>query len=96
MVYLNIIVLVHIVKDVFVYGCLTGTVVTRSPLTAVTRVQYPALACEMIMWSQSQTGGFPPGTPVSSHTKTTGTQTSVPTSMLNISCITCFVHTKHV
>jgi len=26
-----------------------------------------------------------------SHTKTIGTQTSVPTSMINISCITCFV-----
>jgi len=25
-------------------------------------------------WSPSQTGGFPPGTPDSSHTKTTGTQ----------------------
>ena len=46
---------------------------------------------EMVMWSPSQTGGFPPGTPVSSHTKTIGTQTSVPTSMINISCITCFV-----
>ena len=40
------------------------------------------------MWSPTQTGGFPPGTPVSSHTKTTGTQTSVPTSMIDISCLT--------
>jgi len=44
----------------------------------------------MVMWSPSQTGGFPPGTPVSSHTKTIRTQTSVPTGMLNISCITSF------
>jgi len=29
----------------------------------------------MVMWLPSQTGGFPPGTPVSSHTKATGTQT---------------------
>ena len=56
----------------------------------------PALACQMIMWTQSQTGEFPPGTPFSSHTMTIRTQTSVSTSMLNISCITCFVHTKHV
>ena len=48
-------------------------------------------ACEMVMWSPSQTGGFPPDIPVSSHTKTIQTQTSVPTSMINISCITCFV-----
>ena len=48
-------------------------------------------ACEMVMWSPSQTGGFPPGTPVPSHTKTTGTLTSVLTSMINIRCITCFV-----
>jgi len=25
----------------------------------------------MFMWSPSQTGGFPPGIPISSHTKTT-------------------------
>ena len=50
-----------------------------------------ASACEMIMRSPSQTGGFPPGTPVSSHTKTIRTQTSVPTSIINISCMTCFV-----
>ena len=36
------------------------------------------------MWSPSQAGGFPPGTPVSSHTKTIRTETSVPTSMVNI------------
>ena len=41
-----------------------------------------------VMWSPSQIGGF---SPVSSHTKTTGTQTSVPTRMINKSCITCFV-----
>ena len=58
---------------------------------AATRVRYPASACEMAMWSPSQTAGFPPDTPVSSHTKTIRTQTSVPTSMINISCITCFV-----
>jgi len=27
----------------------------------------------MVIWSPSQAGGFPRGTPVSSHTKTTGT-----------------------
>ena len=37
----------------------------------------PGVECEMVMWSPSQTGGFPPGTPVSSHTKTTGTKTSL-------------------
>ena len=60
----------------------TGTVLTHSPLTAATRGRYPASACEMVMWSPSQTGVFPPGTPVSSHTKTIRTQTSVPTSMM--------------
>jgi len=44
----------------------------------------------MVMWSPRQTGGFPLGTLVSSHTKTR-TKTSMPTSMINISCITCFV-----
>ena len=39
---------------------------------------------EMVMWSPSQTGGFPPGTPVSSHMKTIRTQTLVPTSMINM------------
>ena len=63
----------------------------HSPLTTVTRVRYPASACEMVMWSPSQTGGFPPGTQVSSHMKTIRTQTSVPMSMINISCITCFI-----
>jgi len=38
-------------------------------------------------WSPSQTVGVPP---VSYHMKTIRTQTSVPTSMINISCITCF------
>ena len=71
--------------------CLTGAVLTHSPLTAATRVRYPASACEMVMWSPSQTGGLPPGTPVSPYTKTIRMQTSVPTSMINISCITCFV-----
>jgi len=42
-------------------------------------------------WSPSQTDGFPPGTLVSYHMKTIRTQTSVPTSMINISCITCFI-----
>ena len=50
------------------------------------------LACEIVMWSPSQTGWFPPGTPVSSHTKTIRTQTSVPKSMISISCRTCFVN----
>jgi len=60
-------------------------------LAAAIQVRYPASAFEMVMWSPSQTGGFPPGTPVSSHTKNIRTQTSVPTSMINISCITGFV-----
>ena len=72
-------------------GCLAGAVLTHLPLTAAIRVRYPASACEMFMWSPSRTGGFPPGTPVSSQTKTIRTQTSVPTSMINRSCITCFV-----
>ena len=50
------------------------------------------LACEIVMWSPSQTGWFPPGTPVSSHTKTIRTHTSVPKSMINLSCRTCFVN----
>ena len=63
--------------------------VLRNKTNDVTRVWYPASACEMVMWSQSQTGGFPP---VSSHTKTIRTQTSVvPTSMMYISCITWLV-----
>ena len=33
----------------------------------------PGVACEMVMWSPSQAGGFPPGTPVSFHTNTTRT-----------------------
>jgi len=36
----------------------------------------------MVIWSPSQTGGFPPSTPVSFHTKNIWTQTSVPTSMI--------------
>ena len=73
------------------YYCLVGAVFTHSPLIAATPVRYPASACEIVRWSPSQTGGFPPGTPGSSHTKTIRTQTSVPTSMVNISGITCFV-----
>ena len=44
------------------YMCvwLAGAVLTHSPLTAATQVRYPASACEMVMWSPSQTGGFPP------------------------------------
>ena len=56
-------------------GCLAGTMVTCSPLTSATRVQYLELACEMDIRSPNQTGGFPPGTAFSSHKKTTGTQT---------------------
>ena len=41
----------------------------------------------MVMWSPSQTVGFPLGTTVTSHTIVT----SVPTSIINISCITCFI-----
>ena len=36
------------------------------------------------MWSPRRTGGFPPCSPVCYHTETTRTQTSVPTSMINI------------
>jgi len=36
----------------------------------------------MVMWSPSQTVGFPPGIPISSHMKTPRMQTSVPTSMI--------------
>ena len=61
---------------------LAGAVLTYSPLTAATRVRYPASACGMVMWSPSQTGGFPLGTPVSSHTTTIRTQTSVPIVLL--------------
>ena len=71
-----------------VIGWLASAVLAHSPLTAATHVRYPASGCEMVMRSPSQTGGFPP---VFSHTKTIQTQTSVPTSMINISCITCFV-----
>ena len=71
--------------------CIWGVYRNHSPLTAVTWVRYPASACEMVMWSPSQTVGFSPGTPVSSHTKTIRKQTSMPTSMIYISCITCFV-----
>ena len=70
-------------------SCLAGAVLTDSPVIAATQVRYPTSACEMVIWSPSQTGGFPPGTLVSSHTKTIRTQS--PTSMINISCITCFV-----
>ena len=55
------------------------------------KLYYSASACEMVMWSPSQSGGFPPGTPVSSHTKIIRSQTSVPMSMIYKSCITCFV-----
>jgi len=70
------------------FVCLAGAVLTHSPLTTATQARYPALACEMVMWSPSQTGGFAPRSPVTSHSKTIRTQTSVPTSMINISCIT--------
>ena len=72
-------------------ACLAGAVLTHLPLTTVTRVKYLASACEMVMWSPSQTGGFHPGTPVSSHKKTTETQTSGKTSTSNLTCITCFI-----
>jgi len=75
----------------FQFGRLADAVVTHSPFTAVTRVQYTASACEMVMWSPSQTDGFPPGTPVSSHMKTIRPQTSVQMSKINISCIAYFV-----
>jgi len=40
---------------------------THSHLIAAIVVRYPDSACEMVLWSPSQTGGFP-GSPVSSHT----------------------------
>jgi len=58
-----------------IHVCATQLVLTHSPLTAATRVRYSASACEMVMWSPGQTGGLPPGTLVSSHTKTIRTQT---------------------
>ena len=73
------------------YYCLVSAVFRHSPLTAATRVRYVTSACEIVRWSPSQTGGFPPGTPGSSHTTTIRKQTSVPTNMVNISGITCFV-----
>ena len=57
--------------------CLAGAVLTHSPLTAATQFWYPTSAYEMVIWSPSRTGGFPPGTTVPSHTVTTRTQTSV-------------------
>jgi len=62
------------------FSCLAGAVLTHSPLTAATRVRYPASACEMVIGHQVR-----PGIPASSHTNIIRTQTSVPTSMINIS-----------
>ena len=63
----------------------------HSHLTAATRVRYPASACEMVIvvtksdrWVSSGHSGFLPVR------KTNWTQTSVPTSMTNISCIYLF------
>ena len=42
----------------------------------------PGVACEMVIWSPSWAGRFPPGTLVSSHMRTTQTQSSVPTYMI--------------
>ena len=78
-------------KSSALQSCLAGAELTHSPLTAATRVRNPASAREMVLWSPSQTGEFPTGTPVTSHTKTIRTQTSVSTSIINISSITCFV-----
>jgi len=64
-------------------------VIKRSPLTAATgfdtRRRYVDLS------PLSRKGGLSPGTLVFSHPETTRTHTSVPTSMINICCITCFV-----
>ena len=46
----------------------------------------------MVMWLPSRAGGLPPGTSVASHTRTTRTQTSVPTSMIYISCMDLFLN----
>ena len=43
------------------------------------------------MWSPVRTSGIPLITPVISHTKAKLTQTLVPTTMICISCITCFL-----
>ena len=50
--------------------------------------RYPASTCEMVMRPPSQTDGLPPGALVSSNTKATWTQTSVPTRMIYKNCIT--------
>ena len=50
----------------------------------------PGVACEVVKCLLSWTGWFPPSTPVSSHTKTTWTQSSVPRSMISISCMYLF------
>ena len=42
-------------------------------------------------WSGSHSVGFPWGNPVFSHKNTTRTQTSVPTSLINVSDVICFV-----
>ena len=44
---------------------------------------------------QLEQKGSPPGTPISSHTKSTHTRIAVPTSMSNIRCITWFQSLYH-
>ena len=63
------------------------TVILMEKMFTITFKSFKVILKKMVMWSPSQTGGFPPGT----HMKTIKTQTSVPTSMIYISCITCFV-----
>jgi len=39
--------------------------VAKNVSTQIIIFRYSSSVCEMVMWSPSQTGGFPPGTPVS-------------------------------
>ena len=53
----------------------------------------PCYAGEMVMWSPSQTAGFPQGTRVSPNTWSTQMMLKlVQTRMICISCITCFFY----
>ena len=53
-----------------------SSVFSRASLTIETEARHLVSACEMVMWSSSRTGGFPAGTSISSHTKSTQTRTS--------------------
>ena len=53
-------------------------VLTHTPLTPINRVQYPALACENVMWSPSQKSRLPLGILVTSYNKSHEARISVP------------------